>query len=171
MIEYTAIILRFGEKGEKSGWSYIEVPEDIAQQLKSGNKKSFRVKGFLDMYKFDGIALLPMGEGHFIMALNADIRRRIRKSEGAMLMVKLEVDNEYSIQTPEEVLECLNDDPESLEYFNSLAQSHRDYFIKWINSAKTEPTRANRIIQMINAMSQKMDYSQMIRANRKIKNI
>ena len=171
MIEYTAIILRFGEQGEKSGWTYVEVPEDIAEQLKPGNKKSFRVKGFLDMYKFDGVALLPMGEGHFIMALNAGLRKCIRKSEGAMLMVKLEVDNEYSIQTPEEVLECLTDDPDSLEYFNSLAKSHRDYFIKWINSAKTEPTRANRIVQMVNAMAQKMDYSQMIRANRKIKNI
>ncbi|MEJ6978866.1 DUF1905 domain-containing protein [Pedobacter sp. P351] len=63
MIEYTAIILKFGEQGEKSGWTYIEVPEDIAQQLKPGNKKSFRVKGFLDLYKFDGIALLPMERG------------------------------------------------------------------------------------------------------------
>ncbi|MEJ6978865.1 YdeI/OmpD-associated family protein [Pedobacter sp. P351] len=105
------------------------------------------------------------------MALNAGIRKCIRKSEGAILVVKLEEDKEFTIQTPEEVLECLNDDPESLEYFNSLAKSHRDYFIKWINSAKTESTRASRIVQMINAMAQKMDYSQMIRANRKIKNL
>lgn len=171
MLEYTTIILKFGEQGEKSGWTYIDVPADIAQQLKPGNRKSFRVKGFLDLYKFEGIALLPMGEGHFIMALNADIRKGIRKSEGAMLFVKLEVDNEYSIQPPAELLECLVEDLESLEYFNSLPKSHRDYFINWINSAKTEPTRANRIVQMVNAMAQKMDYPQMIRANRKLRNI
>lgn len=171
MLEYTTIILKFGEQGEKSGWTYIEVPADIAQQLKPGNRKSFRVKGFLDLYMFEGIALLPMGEGHFIMALNAGIRKGIRKSEGAMLHVKLEVDNEYSIQPPAELLECLMDDPESFEYFRSLAKSHRDYFINWINSAKTEPTRANRIVQMVNAMAQKMDYPQMIRANRKLRNI
>lgn len=171
MLEYTTIILKFGEQGEKSGWTYIDVPADIAQQLKPGNRKSFRVKGFLDLYKFEGIALLPMGEGHFIMALNADIRKGIRKSEGAMLFVKLEVDNEYSIQPPAELLECLVEDLESLEYFNGLPKSHRDYFINWINSAKTEPTRANRIVQMVNAMAQKMDYPQMIRANRKLRNI
>ena len=29
-------------------------------------KKSFRVKGYLDDYYFEGKALLPMGEGNFI---------------------------------------------------------------------------------------------------------
>ena len=31
--------------GEKTGWSYIEIPAAIAQQLKPNYKKSFRVKG------------------------------------------------------------------------------------------------------------------------------
>ncbi len=171
MLEYSTIILKFGEQGEKTGWTYIEVPADIAQQLKPGNKKSFRVKGFLDLLKVEGLALLPMGEGNFIIALNADIRKAIRKSDGAMLQVKLEVDNEFSIEPPPELLECLNDDPEAMDFFNSLAKSHRDYFIKWINSAKTEATRANRIVQMVNAMAQKWNYAQMIRENRKLKNV
>lgn len=171
MLEYSTIILKFGEQGEKTGWTYIEVPADIAQRLKPGNKKSFRVKGFLDLLKVEGLALLPMGEGNFIIALNADIRKAIRKSDGAMLQVKLEVDNEFSIEPPPELLECLNDDPEAMDFFNSLAKSHRDYFIKWINSAKTEATRANRIVQMVNAMAQKWNYAQMIRENRKLKNV
>jgi len=171
MIEYSTIILKFGEQGEKTGWTYIDVPADIAQQLKPGNKKSFRVKGFFDLFKIEGLALLPMGEGNFIIALNADIRKAIRKSEGAMLQVRLEVDIEFSIEPPPELLECLNDDPEAMDFFNSLPKSHRDYFIKWINSAKTEATRANRIVQMVNAMAQNWDYAQMIRANRKLRNI
>lgn len=171
MIEYSTIILKFGQQGEKTGWTYIDVPADIAQQLKPGNKKSFRVKGFFDLFKVEGLALLPMGEGNFIIALNADIRRAIRKSEGAMLRVRLEVDNEFSVEPPPELLECLNDDPDSMDFFNSLPKSHRDYFIKWINSAKTEDTRSNRIVQMANAMAQKWDYAQMIRANRKLRNV
>jgi hypothetical protein len=170
MVEYTTIIQKFADQGEKSGWTYIEVPADIAQQLKPDNKKSFRVKGVLDSFAVSGVALLPMGEGNFILALNADIRRRIRKSEGAMLNVKLEVDNDYNIEPPPELMECLNDDPGALEYYNSLAKSHRDYFIKWIESAKTEPTRANRIVQTANAMFNRWDYGQMIRAGRKFRN-
>ncbi|MBC8052795.1 MAG: DUF1905 domain-containing protein [Sphingobacteriaceae bacterium] len=170
MVEYDTVILKFAEKGEKSGWTYIDVPADVAQQLKPGNKKSFRVKGMLDMFKFSGIALLPMGEGDFIMALNADIRKGIRKSEGAMLKVKLEEDHDYKLEAPPELMECLADDPESLEFYSSLAKSHREYFIKWIESAKTDATRTSRIVQMVNAMARKWDYGQMIRENRKIKN-
>ena len=170
MIDYTTVIHKFADQGEKTGWTYIEVPVDIAQTLNPGNKKSFRVKGLLDKFRFSGIALLPMGEGNFIMALNADIRRAIRKSEGAMLQVKLEVDHEYSLEPPAELIECLNDDPDALDFYNSLARSHRDYFLKWIFSAKTEITRNNRIVQMVNAMNNKWDYGQMIREGRKLRN-
>jgi len=170
MLQYNTIILKFGDQGEKTGWRYIEVPADIACRLKPNNKKSFRVKGFLDGYQFSGIALLPMGEGNFIMALNADIRKDLGKSEGAMLQVKLEVDNNYVIEPPAELIECLNEDAESLEFYNSLAKSHREYFLKWIYSAKTESTRTNRIVQTVNAMAQRWDYGEMIRANRKIRN-
>jgi uncharacterized protein YdeI (YjbR/CyaY-like superfamily) len=48
-----------------------------------------------------------------------------------------------------------------------LAKSHREYFIKWINGAKTNETRAKRIIHTVNAMLRKWDYGQMIRAMRK----
>src|SRR5947208_3349524 len=75
MVEYTMVILKFDEQGEKTGWTYIEVPADIAQQLKPGNKKSFRVKGKLDNYAIKKVALLPMGEGNFIMPFNAGMRK------------------------------------------------------------------------------------------------
>lgn len=45
---YNTLILRFGNMGEKTGWTYIEVPADIAGQIMPGQRKSFRVKGRLD---------------------------------------------------------------------------------------------------------------------------
>ena len=71
MVKFTVTILKFGEQGEKTGWTYITIPAEIALQLMPDNKKSFRVKGKLDEYLIKGVALLPMGEGSFIMALNA----------------------------------------------------------------------------------------------------
>ena len=38
MIKFTATILKFNEQGEKTGWTYIEIPADIAQQIKPNNK-------------------------------------------------------------------------------------------------------------------------------------
>lgn len=164
MIEFNTIILKFADQGEKTGWRYIEIPADIAQQLKPGNKQSFRVKGMLDAYPVAGMALLPMGEGNFIMALKADIRKAIHKREGAMLNVRLEPDNDYQIEMPADLLDCFEADPDALLFFNSLIKSHRDYFVKWIESAKTTATRDKRIINTVNAASRKMGYPEMIRA-------
>src|ERR1700734_1203906 len=92
MVRFKTTILQFKAMGEKTGWSYIKVPAALAQQLKPDNKRSFRVKGKLDMHVIGGMALIPMGEGDFILALNAAVRKAIRKQKGATLDVQLEVD-------------------------------------------------------------------------------
>jgi uncharacterized protein YdeI (YjbR/CyaY-like superfamily) len=71
--------------------------------------------------------------------------------------------DEKPIQPPEELMECLGDEPKALEVFNNLPKSHRNYFIKWIDSAKTDPTKAKRIAMAVNALSRGMDFGQMIR--------
>jgi hypothetical protein len=167
MVEFNTIILQFNEQGEKTGWTYIEIPADIAQQMKPGNKKSFRVRGMLDALSVNGMALMPMGKGNFIMALKAEIRKGIHKHAGAMLQVKLEEDKDYKVELPDDLKECFDFEPEAFEFFNTLAKSHRDYFVKWIESAKTNETRAKRIVNTINAMLRKWDYGTMIREMRK----
>ena len=41
MIRYTTSLLKFDKQGEKTGWTYIVIPADIAQQINPGIKKSF----------------------------------------------------------------------------------------------------------------------------------
>ncbi len=165
MIRFTTKIQQFQEMGEKTGWSYIRIPAALAQQLKPGNKKSFRVKGRLDDYSINGVALLPMGEGDFIMALKAGIRKTIRKQKGDSLTIQLEVDTK-KIEPPKDMLDCLADEPKAIEYFKSLPKSHQNYFGNWIKSAKTESTRANRIARVVNAMLKKQNYGEMLRDGR-----
>jgi hypothetical protein len=168
MIQFTAIIKRFGKQGEKTGWTYIEIPVAIATQLQPGNKKGFRAKGKFDDYKFSMLALLPMGGGDFIMTLNATTRKGIKKPVGAIIQVKMEVDD-GEIKPPEELLECLQDEPGSFAYFKSLAKGHQNYFSNWVRSAKTEPTKTKRIAAILNAFDKKWDFGQMIRAMKKEK--
>lgn len=166
MVTFTAIILKLGQQGEKTGWTYIDIPADLANQIKPDCKKSFRIRGNLDSFRIAGIATMPMGGGSFILPLNANIRRGIHKGAGAMLQVSLEEDVDFKLEVPEDVNDCLADEPEALDYFNSLLESHRRYFVNWINSAKTEPTRAKRIAQTCHAMANHLDYGQMIRLGR-----
>jgi len=46
----------------------------------------------LDSCAVSGMALMPMGGGNFIMALKADVRKRLHKNAGAMLHVVIEED-------------------------------------------------------------------------------
>jgi len=93
MVVFNTTILKFKEQGEKTGWTYIVIPADVARKIKPGTKKSFRVKGKLDDYPIRQVALLPMGGGEFILPLNAGMRKGIGKRHGAMLRVALEEDN------------------------------------------------------------------------------
>lgn len=162
MVKFKTTISKFGEMGEKTGWSYINISANLAQRLKPDNKKSFRVKGKLDEHPITGVALIPMGEGNFIMALNGAIRKAIRKQKGDALQVQIEVD-EKEIKMSSELMDCLADEPKALEAFNKLTKGHRNYFSNWIEAAKTEPTRAKRITQTITAMLKGYNYGQMIR--------
>ncbi len=166
MLQFKTLIKKFGDKGEKTGWTYIEIPAAIAEELKPNNKKSFRVKGSLDDYAFEGFALIPMGDGNFILALNASLRKKIRKYMGAFLNIKIEVDNN-PVKLNAELLECLSDEPGSLSFFNQLTPGHRKYFSNWIDSAKTDATKTKRIAQTVNALSKHQDYGQMIRAQKR----
>lgn len=165
MISFTATILKFDKQGEKTGWTYIHIPVKIANKLNPGVKKSYRVKGKLDEFKIEKVALVPMGEGDFIMAINAAMRKGIGKTKGATVKVQVELDSSQ-IKVPPELLVCLQDEPEALKYFNSLPQGHRNYFTKWIQSAKTEPTKVKRIIMVVKTMVRKMDFGAMLREDR-----
>jgi hypothetical protein len=163
MVQYTATIHKFEKHGDKSGWTYIEVPAEIAEQLKPGNKKSFRVKGRLDKFKIAGISLLPMGGGSFIMAINAGMRKGTGKKQGAMLKVELQEDKTaYKLNA--EFLECLEDEPIALANFKNMSRSFQNYYSKWIESARTEPTKTERIAVAVSSLAMGKNFSEMMRS-------
>ncbi len=163
MIEFTTTLLQFAQQGEKTGWTYITVPAELACKLKPNNKQSFRVKGKLDNFSISQVALMPMGGGNFIMPVNATIRKGIKKQKGASVTARLEVDRQL-LAPPSEFLACLSDEPTALENYNKLPGSHRNYFIRWIDSAKTDATKAKRIAAAINALSKNLGFGEMIRS-------
>lgn len=163
MIRFTATIRKFDEQGEKTGWTYIEVPQDLADQLKPNTKTSYRVKGKLDKHSIAGVAMLPMGAGTFIIPLNATMRKAIGKKKGAMLDVQLAVDN-MPLQPPPGFMECLADEPRAKAFYESMKLSHRNYFIKWMGGVKSEAAQAKRIAQVITALSREQNFVEMIRS-------
>ncbi|WP_028296901.1 YdeI/OmpD-associated family protein [Olivibacter sitiensis] len=167
MVSFTAEIYKFAQNGEKTGWSYIEVPIAMSEQLKPGYRQSFRVRATLDGILFTGLSLTPMGNGKFILALKQEIRKKLGKEEGDILTVGMEEDKDFKVVIPDDLQLCLLDAEGAADQFMKLAPSHRHYFIKWINEAKTMGTRSKRIAMTVDAMEKQWDYGTMIRENRK----
>ena len=165
MVTFNTTIQRFASQGEKTGWTYIQIPADIVAKFKRPNRQSFKVKGKLDKHKISGVSLMPMRNGDFIMPLNASIRKAIGKKYGAMLEVQI-MEDKAPFVFNSDFMECLNDEPTASAFFKTLTPSHQRYFSKWIDDAKTEATRTRRIATAINALSRKYGYGQMLRANK-----
>lgn len=163
MHSFKSIILKFASKGEKTGWTYVEVPKDIITNLKLKTKKEFRIKGMMDDVPFERLATYPIGEGNFIIAINAVLRKKLGKKEGAIVRVTFELDTSEALQS-EELIDCLQDDKEALKQFLSQTKSMQNYFHNYINSAKTPATKASRIVHSINAMHKKQNFGEMIRS-------
>ncbi|WP_316831607.1 YdeI/OmpD-associated family protein [Pedobacter aquatilis] len=169
MIHFKVEIERFEKMGDKTGWSYIFIPNAIADKIKPGCKVSFRVKGKIDEVVISGMATTPMGDGDFIIALRSELRKKLRKEAGANVAVYLEEDKDFKIEMPEDLEICLSEEEHLINHFLKQSKSHQNYFIKWINEAKTEATRTKRLVMTVRAMDKQQDYGTMIRESRKDK--
>jgi hypothetical protein len=169
MVTFKAEIERFAEMGEKTGWSYVFIPQGLAQEIKPDCKKSFRVKGRIDQVDIRGMATVPMGEGDFIIALKSSLRKHLRKEQGAIVHVELEEDKNFKIEIPEDLELCLSEEPHLIDGFMKLPMSHRNWYINWLNSAKTEPTRTKRLVKIVSAMDRNLSFGEMMREGKEPK--
>lgn len=166
MIYFKAEIEHFEQMGDKTGWNYVFIPASIAREIKPNCRTSFRVKGKIDDVEIAGMATIPMGAGDFIIALRSELRKKLNKKAGAAVEIGLEEDKDFKIDMPEDLEMCLMEEEHLMSFFLSFAKSHQNYFIKWINEAKTEVTRTKRLAMTITAMYKKQDFGAMMRGNK-----
>ncbi len=159
--EIKGLLERFGKKGEKSGWTYVLIPAVKAQAL-SKARNTFRVKGFIDQHAIRQVALVPMGDGDFILPVNGEMRRAIKKSKGAPVLLRLQHDPS-ELLPDRDFIDCLAEDLHALANYEKLTQGHKNYFTKWIGTAKTEPTKASRIAMALDALSRGLGFAEMLR--------
>ncbi len=94
---------------------------------------------------------MPMGDGRLFLPVKAEIRKKIKKKEGDLVHIILYPDND-PLEVPEELMICMQDEPQALEFFNSLSESERKFYIQWIDSAKREETKIDRLAKTINRL-------------------
>lgn len=133
----------------KGGWSYVEIRE-----ISPDHKSHFgmvRVKGSIDGYELNQYNLMPMGNGNLFLPVKAAIRKQIKKEAGNLVHVKLYADSSPLI-IPSELIDCLKEYPDAFEFYSKLTDGMKKQYLDWIYSAKSEDTKAGRIVKMIDSL-------------------
>lgn len=131
--------------GGKGGWTFVEIPEIAMPKTCFGMLK---VKGKIDDYEFSNVHLMPIGNGHLGLAVKAEVRKKIKKEAPDTVHVIIYEDKTPLI-VPEELLLCMKDEDGVVDKFEAYSNGQKKAFIDWINSAKTEQAKADRIAKTI----------------------
>ncbi|NWG05288.1 MAG: DUF1905 domain-containing protein [Chloroflexi bacterium] len=143
---FTAVIQNAG-----GGGAFVEVPFDVEQAF--GSKRP-KVKALIEGVPYRG-TLVRMGtEGHLLLVLKS-IREQIGKTFGDEIKVTVEADAEERVVTvPAELKRAFRSDKEAKAIFEKLTYTHRREYVNWINEAKKEETRRNRIVKTIEMLKE-----------------
>lgn len=130
------------------GWHYLEFPHDVHDLF--GKRGEVRVKCLINGVAADR-ALMPTKSGMHIIILGADLRRQtgVRKP-GDLAKVELWLDPEPDrVSIPEELADTLEFLPEMKARWDLLTPGMQRSMCYWVSSAKTTPTRAKRVAELL----------------------
>lgn len=145
LIDKQYLLERFPGKG---GWTYAEIAD-----IQIGNRAfgMLKVKGNIDGFEIANTHLMPQGNGNLMIPVKAEIRKAINKQAGDWVHIILYSDDE-PIVTHKDFLLCLHDEPEALQFYESLDENEQQDYVKWIFSAKSEQTKVDRIAKTLDRL-------------------
>ena len=139
------------KKPEDIDGAYFIVPFDVPKVY--GTKAQVKVRGTIDGYPYRG-SIANMGEGH-CMVVKREIREAIGKSGGDTVKVVMEIDTEPRIVVvPGDFQQALENNAKAKEIFESFSYTHKKEYVEWINSAKKQETRENRIKKAVESIAE-----------------
>ncbi|MCJ7530452.1 MAG: YdeI/OmpD-associated family protein [Anaerolineales bacterium] len=138
------------ERGDGRG-AFITVPFDVEQAF---GKKRVKIKASIDGEPYRG-SLVRMGGPCHKLGVLKEIREKIGKRPGDEVQVTLEEDTEPRvIEVPADLHEALKSSPEAEAFFQKLPYAHQREYVRWIEQAKHEQTRRDRIARAVEMLQQ-----------------
>jgi hypothetical protein len=138
---FTAVIQNAG-----GGGAFAEVPFDVEKEF--GSKRP-KIKAMIEGVPYRGM-LTRMGTDCHILGIRKEIREQIGKTFGDEVTITVEPDTEPRlIEVPAELEKAFRAEKEAKVLFEKLSYTHQKEYVTWINEAKREETRKNRIVKTI----------------------
>ncbi|MBI1804748.1 MAG: DUF1905 domain-containing protein [Ignavibacteriae bacterium] len=165
--------LRFAsilEESRNKLWGcHFGVPDSIARQLIDGSSR--RVVSTLNDSAEHQCALVPHGNGSFVITVNKKLRDALGLKFGMTVHVGLRKDgSKYGLPMPEELEELFRQDAEGKRFFHVLTAGKQRTLLYIIGSAKNPESRISRsivITKHLKANGGKVNYKQLNEALKK----
>jgi hypothetical protein len=141
MIEYSSQILKFDDIDA----THCKIPFDVAAIF---GKKRVKIKATFDgrvVYR----GLLTPYSGDYFLMINKEIRAEIGKNVGEMVDIRIEEDTEPRIVEVADDFAKAMDEAGVRAFFDKMSFTHRKEYARWIEEAKREETRLNRIAKAV----------------------
>ena len=116
-----------------------------------GNKARHHIRGTINEQMIRG-ELEATDEGHFVL-LGAAWLRDTGLAVGASVEVALFPEEPDSGTVAADIAHAFDAAPQATAFFDALPTFYRKNYIRWIESAKRDETRAKRIAEMIDLLN------------------
>ena len=128
--------------------AFVRFPYDT--EVLFGTKGQVKVNALFDgRVPYRG-SLANMGQGGHVLGLTKAIRSQLGKSFGDPIHVELEKDTTPRLVIiPEDAARLLQRNPKAAEFYEKLSYTDKKEYIRWIETAKREETRQNRLTVFI----------------------
>lgn len=138
---FTAVIQNAG-----GGGAFVEIPFDVEKAF--GSKKP-KVKATIEGIPYRGILTRMGTEYHMLIILKA-IREQAGRTFGDRVKISVELDTEPRVVVvPKDLQREFNKNRNAKTFFDKLSYTHQREYVMWIEEAKRDETRANRVTKAI----------------------
>lgn len=132
----------------EAAWHFIAVPAEITDAVRA-HKAGRYVITINDAVTWH-CGLLPTGDQRWFVAVSQEKIAAAQTKLGGWVHVDLVTDHsKYGMAVPQDLQDCLNDDPEFVKRFDAMLPGKRRGRIHHIASAKTGATVAKRIAKLM----------------------
>ena len=129
------------------GGHYINFPYDTQKEF--GTRKPISVKVWFDGH-LERKSLLPKGDGTHWISISYEIRKTLGKSDGDMVSVVIEKDDDPRVvPIPEDFEWLLDNEPELKLVFQKQSYYTRKFFCDWITQANNPDVRVSKINRIL----------------------
>ncbi|MEP6961149.1 MAG: YdeI/OmpD-associated family protein [Acidobacteriota bacterium] len=130
----------------RGGGAYIEVPFDVEQIFGS---KQPQVKATIEGETFP-TRLMKMGKPCHIVGVPKAVRVKSGKDVGSSVEVAVVSDETPRVvAVPPDLKRAFLSQKKAQAFFDKLSYTHRKEYVRWIEEAKREETRAHRLAKTI----------------------